>query len=166
MAFGIGKAFKKATKKAGNFLSDTWDDIDDYAVPVLSGVALGAVTGGIGGLALAGALGTGAAAAAGTGATVMGVMGGMQGLQTGMGKVAQEKAVQEAEASARRQELLANSAVTASAMPAGVVSQAGASAASAAGASKRRYRTDKTTRSSSLGLSRYAANTTGRATLG
>lgn len=166
MAFGIGSAIKKTVKKTGHAISKGWKEIDDYAVPILAGAALGAATGGLGGWALAGALGTSAGSAAGVGAAGVGLLGSLQGAQTATGMVAQAKAEEEAKASARRQELIANSAVTTSASPVGTVSQAEASAASAAGANKRRFRADKTTRSSSLGLSRYASNTSGRTTLG
>ena len=170
--------------KAWKGIKKGWDEIDEYAVPILGAAAIGALTGGFGvgaigslgtaasGTAAAGTAATaaGTAAAAGTataaasasafswtGALIGGGLGALQGYQMGDSKVQAEKQQAAATAAAERQERLANSASTA--VTAGQsVSNAEAGQESFAGARKRRYGYSKTT-NSGLGLSRYSSAT-------
>ena len=167
--------------KAWKSIKKGWDEIDEYAVPILGAAAIGAVTGGFG-AGLIGSIGSaasGTAAAAGTTAAaasagafssgyalIGGGLGALQGYQMGDAKVQAEKQQAAATAAAIRQERLANSAPTA-VTPGQTVSNAEAGNESLAGARKRRYSHSKTT-NSGLGLSRYSAatSTAKRAKLG
>lgn len=85
---GLGKAFKKAWKKT---VGKAWNEIDDYAIPVLAGGAIGALTGGLGAVAagsLFGAAGVSVAGAATSGA----IAGGVGGFTSGHAAVQSEKA--------------------------------------------------------------------------
>lgn len=161
--------------KAWKSIKKGWDKIDDYAVPIIGGAAIGALTGGfgaglVGSLTSAGAetAAAGAAAASssifsGSAALVGGGLGALQGAQIGSSKVQAKKAEKSAAAAAERQERMANSAATA--VTPTQTSTVADTADGYANARRRRYSHSKTT-NSGLGLSRYANATTKRATLG
>lgn len=164
--------------KAWKSIKKGWDKIDDYAVPIIGGMAIGALTGGFGaGLvgsltsagaetAAAGAAGTAAASAgifSGSAALVGGGLGALQGAQIGSSKVQAKKAEKSAAEAAERQERMANSAATA--VTPTQTSTVADTADGYANARRRRYSHSKTT-NSGLGLSRYASATTKRSTLG
>lgn len=140
----LSKTFKKVKKT----VKKAWDEVDDYAVPILAGAGIGALVGG----------GTGAA---------MGALGGLQIGQSERAMEKQEMAAKEAEKEAYRQQVAINSAATGSAEPVATTTTADTGLANWASAKRRRYSTGKTTRASSgLGLARYATSTTSRSTLG
>lgn len=144
--------------KAWKGIKKGWDAIDDYAIPVVAGAALGAITMG------AGAAIVGGAGAAGAGASVSGaLMGGLAGFQMGNANVQAEKAAAASADAAKRQELLANSAATTVAAPKSTQEAQYSDSASARG---RRLSHGKTARSGGLGLSKYATSTSKRTTLG
>lgn len=171
--------------KAWKGIKKGWDAIDDYAIPVLSGAALGALTmgagaalmggvatagGGVAGAAsgiasgVAGAAGVATGAASGISAATAGaLMGGLAGFQMGNANVQAEKAAAASADAAKRQELLANSAATTVAATKSTQEAQYSDSASARG---RRYSHGKTARSGGLGLSRYATSTSKRTTLG
>lgn len=149
--------------KAWKGIKKGWDAIDDYAIPVVAGAALGAVTMGAG-AAIIGGAGAAGAGAAGAGASVSGaLMGGLAGFQMGNANVQAEKAAAASADAAKRQELLANSAATTVAATKSTQEAQYSDSASARG---RRYSHGKTARSGGLGLSRYATSTSKRTTLG
>ncbi len=182
MAFGIGKKIKKTVKKVTRSVKKAWDEIDDYAVPLVAGAGIGIATGGLGVLAAGGlsagaGVAAGAASAAGISGTTIatslvggGALGAMSGLQVAQANRMAEKqelAAKEAEREEHRQRVAINSMATGGATPTQMTTAASSGADGAASARRKRYSTDKTTRASStLGLSRYAASTSTRVTLG
>lgn len=156
--------------KAWKSIKKGWDAIDDYAVPILGGAAIGALTGGFGaglvGSLTSTAAGTAAASSSifsGSWALAGGGLGALQGAQIGSSKVQAKKAEKSAAAAAERQERMANSAATA--VTPTQTSTVADTADGYANARRRRYSHSKTT-NSGLGLSRYASATTKRSTLG
>lgn len=166
--FGIGKAIKKGWKKAFG-----WAD-DPLAKSIFTGVALGALTGGIGswavgalgsavsgaaaGTAAAGtAAGAGAAAGAagaagaswGSGAILGGVLGGAQGVSTGLQMQQQEKMLQAQIASQEKIAAMQNAPVVQSAVaPTATTQNASIDEQNAATSKRRALSFAKTTRGS------------------
>lgn len=154
-------------KKIGKGISKAWDSIDEYAVPVLVGGVLGAATGGLGAWAATGLLSEAAAAGISIGgaAAAGGVSGAVGGFSQGHAAVTAQKAAEDAERAAERQEIMAKAAPTQTASPEAIISQAQQSVAGESSMQKRRYSTSKTT-NSRMGLSRLASGSnTGRKTL-
>lgn len=153
MAFGIGKVVKKAWNGT---VGKVWKEIDDYAIPVLAGGAIGALTGGLGALAagsLFGATGVSVAGAATSGA----IAGGVGGFTSGHAAIQAEKAADAAERAARQQEIMANAAPTTIQAPGSMTTHADTSGTNAGTQARRRYSVDKTT-NSGMGLSRLGSS--------
>lgn len=161
--FGIGKAIKKGWKKAFG-----WAD-DPLAKSIFTGVALGALTGGIGswatgalgsavsgaaaGTAAAGtAAGAGAAGASwGSGAILGGVLGGAQGVSTGLQMQQQEKMLKAQIASQEKLAAMQNAPVVQSAVTPAATTQNAAIEEQNAATSKRRALSFANTTRGSIG---------------
>lgn len=92
MAFGIGKKIKKAAKRLEDNVKSGWKNVmgwaddawmKDYVAPIVGGTVLGALTGGLGAVAV------GASTAGG--ATAGGIAGGLAGTQYATSSVAAKK---------------------------------------------------------------------------
>lgn len=142
---GFGKSFKKAWKKS---VGKVWNEIDDYAIPVLAGAAIGALTGGVGAVAFDSSFWGGAALGGGVGA--------LSGGQSGHAAVQAEKAADDAERAARQQEIMANAAPTTMQAPGTMMAQADTPGSNAGTQARRRYSVNKTT-NSGMGLSRLGS---------
>ena len=155
MAFGIGKVVKKAWNGT---VGKVWKEIDDYAIPVIGGAAIGALTGGLG-VGAAALLGveSATAAAATTAAVSGGISGAVGGFSQGMAAVQAEKAADAAERAARQQEIMANAAPTTIQAPGSMTTHADTSGTNAGTQARRRYSVDKTT-NSGMGLSRLGSS--------
>ena len=156
---GLGSSLKKVTKSVKkawkNSIGKAWNEIDDFAIPVLAGGAIGALTGGLGAFAagsLFGATGVSVAGAATSGA----IAGGVGGFSQGHAAVQAEKAADDAERAARQQEIMANAAPTTIQAPGSMMAQADTPGSNAGTQARRRYSVDKTT-NSGMGLSRLGS---------